>query len=152
VLRCARWPKSKQSDFVLPTFDEGIRWLSCEDLIGLNRKIIQETTPDELIRVHDMGALESAQCAPAQHRFYVQTEDVFILAAILLCRIVTNHPFQNANKRTAFSGARNFLWLNGYEFNPPLEETEELCVGVAQHDYDEEQVAYWISMHTVSGL
>lgn len=114
----------------------------------LNRQVTVSITPNEPVGVRDRGVLESAQHAPAVHRHYAQTEDAFILAAILLCRIIANHPFLNANKRTAFASARNFLWLNGYEFDPPRDETIELCVGVATDDYDQEQVAYWISEHT----
>lgn len=82
-----------------------MRWLDVDDLIQLNRALIENYTPEEPIGVHDWGGLESAQRAPSFHRYYEQTEDVYILAAVLLCRIIGNHPFSNANKRTGFAGA-----------------------------------------------
>ncbi len=125
-----------------------IRYLNVEDLIDLNKRLIDFTTPDEQSGVFNSGGLESAQQRPAQQRYYEQTNDLLLLGAVLLTGLIWNHPFHNANKRTAFAACRIFLLLNGAKFDPPTEETLEIAVGIAEHNYDEAQVASWISWYT----
>jgi len=48
--------------------DGHIRYLTVEDLIDLNAKLIALTTPDEQSGVFNRGGLESAQQRPAQPR------------------------------------------------------------------------------------
>ncbi|WP_366635592.1 type II toxin-antitoxin system death-on-curing family toxin [Aquisalimonas sp.] len=88
---------------------EGIRWLDCDDLVMINQVVIRQYTPQETTGVMDQGSLESAQQAPAITRHYEQTEDMFLLAAILISRIIQNHPFHNGNKRTAYAAGRMLL-------------------------------------------
>lgn len=125
-----------------------IRYLSVEDLIKINRDLIELHTPDEQSGVHNQGGLESAQQRPASHRYYAQTTDLLFLGAVLFTGIIHNHPFFNANKRTAFTACRMFLLLNGALFDPPLEEVIEISVSVAENEIDDDQVASWISWHT----
>ncbi len=125
-----------------------IRYLDVGDLIELNSDLIQLYTPDEQSGVFYDEGLESAQQRPANFRYYNQTQDLLLLGAVLFTSLIQNHPFHNANKRTAFAACRMFLLLNGAQFEPPLEEAIEAAVGVAVHDYDEEQIASWISWYT----
>jgi death-on-curing protein len=126
---------------------DGIRWLDGDDLVTINQVVINQYTPKEAAGVHDQGSLESAQRAPSLFRFYEQTEDLFLLVAILISRLIQNHPFHNGNKRTAYAAGRMVLWMNGYRLHPPQPEVIEICCALATHDVDEEQVAYWISCH-----
>lgn len=103
--------------------------------------------------MHDYGALGSAQYAPAQHRYYGQTEDMAMLGAVLLARLIRNHPFHNANKRTAYAAVTIFLDINGYVLDAPQDEVLEVCVGLADTDdrYTEEEVAQWLASHCMPG-
>lgn len=125
-----------------------IRYLDLEDLTDLNRALIQLTTPDEQSGVFNEGGLSSAQQRPAQKRYYEQTNDLLLLGAYLFTGLIWNHPFRNANKRTAFAACRIFLLLNGALFDPPADEVLEIARGIVEHDYDEAQVASWISWYT----
>lgn len=86
-----------------------IRYLSVSDLTELNQILIQHYTPEEPIGVLKPNELVSAQQRPAQFRAYDQTNDIFILAGALFEGLIRNHPFLNANKRTAFAANRAFL-------------------------------------------
>lgn len=123
----------------------GVRWLSVDDLVELNEYIIRITTPEEPIGVRYETGLASAKEAPALTRWYKQTEDMFLLAAILLSRLIKNHPFYNGNKRTAYLAAQTFLYINGYDLAAPSDEILNLCDGLARDDYTESEVASWLA-------
>lgn len=129
-------------------FEEGIRWISVEDLLFFNRSLIERFTPHEISGPRSEGALESAQMRPAQHRYYQQTNDIVVLAAVLLTSIIQNHPFHNANKRTAFTACCAFLNFNGGLFQPPRDEAIQICVEIAQKMHDIDEVAWWINCYT----
>ena len=130
-----------------PRPDE-IRWLTPEDLIYINWRVVGDITPEEPIGVRDPGLLESAQQAPCQKRYYEQTEDMFLLSAVLMSRVIRNHPFCSGNKRTGYASAYLLLWCNGYRMSAPTEEATDLCREIAIDPPHEEQVASWISDNT----
>lgn len=123
---------------------EGVRYLVVQDLIRINKMLIQLQTPAEPVGVLHMGLLESSQQAPAQHAYYEQTRDVFVLASRLIESLVQNHAFYNANKRTAFAAGSIFLLLNGYELTGPGHEAVTLTHGLAVGDYSREDVENWL--------
>lgn len=130
-----------------PQSCEGLRYLSAEDIIWINRILIALQTPTEPVGVLDYGLLESSQARPSQYSYYMQTRDMFELAAVLIESLSQNHPFRNANKRTAFAAGCMFLQLNGYEVNGPGHEVVELMEGMAMDRYTvhdlENWLAYW---------
>lgn len=126
----------------------GIRWVSVADLVDMNEYIIKKTTPNEPIGIRSQGSLESAQCAPAQTRHFGQTEDMYLLGAVLLNRLIKNHPFFNGNKRTAYLAAQTLLRINGYDLYAPHEEILLLCEDLAMIDYDEAKIATWIAQYS----
>lgn len=128
--------------------DGDIRWLDVSDLILINAEAIERYSPRSEHHVRDQGALESAQQRPAVHRYYAQTNDLMVLAAVLYTALIWNHPFHDGNKRTAHMACRMFLLLNGAEFLPPLQEALDMATAVATHECDEYIVAEWISRHT----
>ncbi|EPG2644304.1 type II toxin-antitoxin system death-on-curing family toxin, partial [Providencia stuartii] len=100
-------------------FVEGINYLSIDDLININRTLIELQTPNEPIKVLNFNNLSSSQSRPSLVKYYEQTDDMFVLAAVLIESLIQNHPFANANKRTAMMAGCIFLLLNGYELTAP---------------------------------
>lgn len=125
--------------------DGAIRYLSYDDLVDINRWMIQSFTPSELIGVKDANNLTTAQMKPSTVRYYEQTNDMAFLAAHLMSSLARLHAFQNANKRTALAATTMFLRMNGYSFQPSIDEGIEICVGLVEGDYFEAQVASWIA-------
>lgn len=68
--------------------------------------------------MRDSGLLESAIAKPLNHWAYGE-DDIVVLAVKLLLGIAQNHPFEQGNKRTAFTAAATFLEMNGYELDAP---------------------------------
>ena len=124
---------------------EGIRYLTPEALIWINKRLILAQTPGEPIAVIKPNELSSSQQRPAQHRYYTGNQDMFCLAALLMQSLIQNHPFANANKRTAAAAGYMFLLINGYELTAPGDEFVEIMVGVARHEYDEEDLEDWLA-------
>lgn len=89
------------------------RWLSPDDVMDLQAIAIDKdgglsgglTRPD---------LLESALARPQNEFFYTRQDDIFMLAAIYAEGIAKNHAFADANKRTAFLAAAQFLLDNGW--------------------------------------
>jgi death-on-curing protein len=96
------------------------RWLTPDDLVELNRLIVQST--GEPFGLRDQALLESACGKPEQHWHYDQQDDVATLATTLLFGIAQNHPFIQGNKRTGFEAALTFLRINGWRVDVRFDE------------------------------
>ncbi|MGH8329225.1 MAG: type II toxin-antitoxin system death-on-curing family toxin [Pseudomonas sp.] len=135
---------------------EGIRYLTPEALVWINKRLILAQTPGEPIAILKPNELNSSQQRPAIHRYYTGNQDMFCLASLLMQSLIQNHPFANANKRTAAAAGYMFLLLNGYELTAPGDEFVEIMVGVANHEYSEEELedwlAYWSRPFDAGGL
>ena len=88
--------------------------------------------------VNDLGLVESAVNAVANHIYYEDCQDPVTLAGIYLYRLVSNHGFVDGNKRVGMAAALVFLRLNGYVTNYP--EFEDITLRVAAHLVQEDEV------------
>jgi death-on-curing protein len=77
-------------------------WLPPDEVININREAVAATSEPHL--VFSRPLLESALGKPTNH---------FLLG------IARNHPFEQGNKRTAFTSAVMFLNINGYALDAP---------------------------------
>lgn len=123
---------------------EGIRYLSVLDIRTINRFLIQIQTPSETIAVLKENELASSQARPNIYRYYNHTEDMFKLAASLIESLILNHPFANANKRTAAFSGYMFLLINGYELTAPENDVVEMMLGIANKKYLFEDIENWL--------
>lgn len=122
----------------------GVNYLSVDDLCFINKSLIEAQTPSEPIDVLNPNGLGSSQARPSQIRYYEQTDDMFHLAASLIESLIQNHPFANANKRTAMMSGYIFLLMNGYELTAPDHEVVAIAEGMAMKEYDAEDVENWL--------
>jgi len=112
------------------------RWLTPEEVIELNKLIVESTGETFLVR--DYGLLESACNRPRNLYLYEGAEDVVTLAARLLFGIAQAHAFEQGNKRAAFEAALVFMCANGYELTlPDSEEFAHAVIAVIEHESDE---------------
>lgn len=80
-------------------------------MIQINQDILNE---GERHVLRDRGLLESA-CDKARNIWaYDRQDDVACLATCLLFGIARNHPFEQGNKRTAYTAMVGFLGINGF--------------------------------------
>ncbi len=95
--------------------------------------------------MRDAGLLDSALARPMNLHAYEVKRSVFELAAALCWGLARDHPFLDANKRTALLSARAFLFLNGYAFEPTEGDEVEMLMGVAGGRIDEARLAAWFA-------
>lgn len=94
-----------------------------------------------------MELADSALHAPAaifgDEEFY---SDFCDKAAVLLVRLVKNHPLIDGNKRAAWVTMRLFIDMNSWRWSnyPSLDEAERFVVTVASGERDERQVVDWL--------
>lgn len=87
-------------------------WLDIEAVCAAHDAQIMEH--GGLHGISDRGLLEAGLARP-QHLAAYEEPDVTRLAAAYAVGIARNHPFLDANKRTAMTAMIMFLWLNGYK-------------------------------------
>lgn len=109
-------------------------YLSEKDIVKLNVIQIKNYSPQETSGISDKNALSMAVNEPKQHIFEKDLyHDGFSKAAVLLINLIKNHPFHNANKRTAFLAAYVFLKLNGHSLKMENQEVVEFVVRIATY-------------------
>jgi death-on-curing protein len=125
-----------------------IRYLSVQEVIAINVALIQKYSPGEHIGVKNSGLLESAVLRPQSSDFGEDAyPSVFEKAAALFESLGQNHPFQNANKRTAFTALVIFLQLNGYLFVMNQKAAEDLTVDMVNHLFSFHALTRVIHLH-----
>jgi len=72
-------------------------------------------------------------------------------AAVLLVRLVKNHPLLDGNKRAAWVTLRLFIDMNGWLWNPypSTDEAEQAVLSVASGEWNEERAAVWLRTHLI---
>ena len=96
--------------------------------------------------IRDEGLLQSALGRPVNKFAYggAATPDVFDLAASYAFGLASNHPFNDANKRTAWGCCALFLKVNAVDLGVPAPEVIEQMVGLVQGRIDEAGFAAWL--------
>lgn len=122
--------------------------LSFEEVREIQRQAI-EATGGTLGLLHP-EVIESAILRPYQAVFGEELyPSPFDKAAALAQTIAHDHPFCDANKRTATLVAREFLRRNGYYL--PLEEyvdeAEEIILHLATSQIDWQEFSAWLEEH-----
>lgn len=106
------------------------------DAITINREFTG-------LAVRDVGLLDSALGRPKSSAFgHDAYPDLWSKAAALLHSVIRNHPFLEANKRTATALALQFLTYNSIDARDPDHEAMiGIAVAVANSDIGVEKIA-----------
>lgn len=110
------------------------------------------TTPEQIANLANVGLAESALAAPRAGFGDVELYATLLeKAAILLERLVRNHPLPDGNKRTAFFLTGLFLEANGSPLHGPLPDVdvpmvERIAAGQAAHD----EILAWLTERTAA--
>lgn len=114
---------------------------SVEDVLDIHEDIVSEYA-DTSPGIHSRGDVEFALEYVSEGSFGSVPETIHAKAFHLLRLLVANHPFVDANKRTALNTVVVFYFLNGYRFAYDREirtilkrfGTDERTVGEADVD------------------
>ena len=118
-------------------------FLTLDEVLQLHQESLEHFGGEDGIR--DVGLIESAVATPRQtfNGQYLHP-DIASMAAAYLFHLASNHGFVDGNKRVGARAAYVFLVLNGFEVDFPLDQTEQLVLGVAKGEVSKEQVATFI--------
>lgn len=119
-----------------------MKWLLRETVLAIHKLQIAEHGGQDGIR--DLGLLESALARPQNLEAYEPDADIASLAAVLAFGIAKNHPFLDANKRTALAATRTFLLLNGYDLEATQQEKYMTFLALADGTLSEDELASWL--------
>jgi death-on-curing protein len=103
----------------------------------------------EPVGVLNVSGLASAQHRAIQYQHYTCANDIFVLGAVFSEALVQNHPFFNANKRTAAAAVMVFLLINGMMLKAPWEQVVDMFEGLAKHSYDIDDFSCWLKHWSV---
>ncbi|MBI2841516.1 MAG: type II toxin-antitoxin system death-on-curing family toxin [Acidobacteria bacterium] len=121
-------------------------WIRENVVIAIHERQLVEHGGTEGVR--DRAAFESALARPKNRLAYGDPKpDIAALAAAYAYGIVSNHPFVDGNKRTAFTVCRTFLKLNGWDIAASQEEKYLMFLRLAKGEAMEAGLARWIRDH-----
>lgn len=130
-----------------------IRYLTTQEVIAINVAMIQRYSTGELIGVKSPSLLESAVLRSQSSAFGDDAyPTIFEKAAALFESLGQNHPFQNGNKRTAFTSLVIFLRYNGLSFKMENKLAEDFTVDMVNHKYSFNGLVEIIQRHCVELL
>lgn len=129
-----------------------IKYLTKGQIVYLNAFLIKKYSPNEDVGIKEPKLLDSAINRPRQSAFGEDAyKTVFEKAAALFQSLAQNHPFYNANKRTAYAALKSFLLLNGYAIEAEYQEKEDFTVNISdqQNRMGINEISGWIESHAV---
>lgn len=128
-----------------------IRYLSVQEVIAINVAMIQRYSPGEHIGVKEPGLLESAVHRPQSSAFGEDAyPTIFEKAAAMFESLGQNHPFHNANKRTAFTALVVFLRYNDLLFKMDTNKAEDFTVDMVNHRFHFQEMVSIIEAHCIT--
>lgn len=133
-----------------------MNYISEQDVIRINAYVIEKYSPGEPKGVKSYKELDSALNRPKQSVFGEDAYPTLFTKCAALCHsLIKNHPFYNANKRTALWSLIYMLRKNGYRLIADEDAVEELILFIAKSDdklielYEHMQwISTWIENHT----
>ncbi len=125
-----------------------IIFLTLDEILGIHHEEVEKFGGSHGLR--DTNLLDSALQRP-QSSFMEEDlyPTIFDKAAALMHSILLNHPFIDANKRTATVSTAYFLYLNGYNLEAKQKELVQFALKVGSKKMDLEQIAQWLEKHSV---
>lgn len=125
-----------------------IIYLTLDEVLAIHHEEIEKFGGSHGVRALDLldSALHRPQSSFMGEDLY---PTLFLKAAALMHSILLNHPFIDANKRTATVSMAYFLHVNGYAIEVEQKELVELALKVESKQIDLEQISKWLKMHSI---
>ncbi|MFX3616533.1 MAG: type II toxin-antitoxin system death-on-curing family toxin [Sporolactobacillus sp.] len=126
-------------------------YLTKNQVIYLNALLIRMYAPTEDTGIKDTKMLDSAINRPRASAFGEDAYQTFFeKAAALFQSLAQNHPFYNANKRTAYAALEAFLRRNGLKVQAEQKEKEDFTVEISdqQNRITIQEISTWIENHS----
>jgi prophage maintenance system killer protein len=116
-----------------------IRYPSIEELIELNKDILQKVT---VKRANHHEVLSRRKLEEIVDKVRNQEGDVYDKAVTLLSAIITSHPFASGVRRTAYVATKAFLLENGEVMDVFYEPS--VFTGIRERFYTRDEIKAWL--------
>ncbi|MBV9789776.1 MAG: type II toxin-antitoxin system death-on-curing family toxin [Chloroflexi bacterium] len=124
-----------------------IDYLSQFDVLQIRTRLAAQV--HESFEELNLSSLQSALAAPRQSMFGVELQPtLWDKAAILLTKLIKNHPFYDGNKRIAFIAVKEFLRRNGWDLDLAMQEAAPFTTRIAAGRVDTPEVMAWLQAHS----
>ncbi|MDA1316529.1 MAG: type II toxin-antitoxin system death-on-curing family toxin [bacterium] len=124
-----------------------IVYLSIEEIMYIHDNMIQIYGGRS--DVHDFTLLHSAtERSKATFNGKDLYDSLFDKASALIQSLILNHPFDDGNKRTAFTSCAGFLYLNGYELEFTKNEAIAFTLNIDDHTLSFDKISDWLKVHS----
>ena len=123
------------------------KFVPLEDMLIIHELIIEASGGKKDIR--DFSLLHSALFRP-QASFGGKDlyPTLFNKASVLIHSLLLNHPFNDANKRTALAATERFLNINGLVVIAAQKEKVKFTLDIESKKLNLERIAKWLNSHT----
>lgn len=123
-----------------------MKYPSLDEVVAMHFRIIQKTKGLQGIRDIDLlaSALGRPQATFGGKDLY---PSIFLKTAAMIQSILLNHPFVDANKRTALATGEYFLYLNKKEIKATQDEKVAFPLWVENKKPSIEEITSWIKNH-----
>ena len=136
---------SSQSDRLIRS-EADCLWINVSDADAIHAELL--AAHGGLSGVRDRSALESALMRPRQKLSHVSKPlPLSALAAAYSFGITRDHPYNDGNKRTAFTVANVFLLINGARIRAEQSDVVRTMILLAAGEFSEEDFARWVKNH-----
>lgn len=128
-----------------------VEYLDLADFLVIAEEITGIDVP-VLMKMSRLSLVDSALHAPQAGYGDVDLYPDFIdKAAVLLVRLVMNHPLPDGNKRAGWVSMRMFVSINDWSWDPhpDIDYAERTVMAIASGDLDEAATATWLRKHLV---
>jgi len=122
------------------------KWLLPIVVLSIHNELLSKFGGHEGVR--DEGLFDSALNRP-QKKFTYEKASLFELAASYAFGLIKNHPFLDGNKRTGFTSAYVFLFINGYQLETEEAEAAAMTLSLASSEINENTYADWLKKNAV---
>ncbi len=113
-----------------------------EDVIENNKRVLEIVKADKSDRHKVLGEYKIDNVLEEAKK---KKGDVFDKASVIVRGLNQGHPFNSANKRTAYFTANEFICKNkGHLILKKRDKQREMCIRIREGRVDDEDIAKWL--------
>ena len=126
-----------------------MRYLTLEEILFMHHRILVELQPDnENFAIVNPGSLESAVLRPRQSVFGNDAyPTAYSKAAALVESLISNHCFQDGNKRIGVTAGVIFMMNNGFTINATDDDLFNAALKTSTGEWRFGELKIWFTDH-----
>ena len=128
-----------------------MKYLTLEEILFMHHRILVELQPDnETFGIVSPGSLEAAVARPMQTVFGNDAyPTAYSKAAALVESLISNHCFQDGNKRIGISAGIIFMMNNGFVLAATDDDVYDAAFNASKGEWKFDDLKDWFENHFV---